>query len=234
MKNTQLYKKGLLYNTFCMISRLCTRKHTITQQEPIHAPVVYVSRHQNFYAPLQMMFWFPESLRFWILDNFFERKACLDQYAVHVFHKRMKLPMPIAKLAATPIALVLPIFFHSACSIPVHRGTKAIIRTLKESVKTLESGHSIAIFIDVDYKKTDGEITDIYKGFLYLEKYYTKKTGQHIQFVPLHVSQQNATIHIGKAISFSENRTFEEQKEQIYHEILNALNQLKITQTAEK
>lgn len=222
----QTTKTGGFYRAFCTISRVFTKRHTVQTKELPYPPVVYISRHQNFYAPLQMMFWYPETIRFWVLDSFFERQTCVHQYAYHVFHKRMKLPMPLARICAYPIAWVLPAFFHSACSIPVHRGTKSIFHTLKESVETLTSGQSIAIFIDVDYKKTEGEITDIYKGFLFLEKYYFKQTKQHIRFVPLHVNRKQRTITNGNTISFSSDQTFDDQKETVYHTILDCLNQL--------
>jgi hypothetical protein len=82
--------------------------------------------------------------------------------------------------------------------IPVYRGEKSgkSITTIKQTVKALEDGDSIIIFIDTDYSSTcERSEGEIYKGFYAVDKLYYKRNGKRIPFVPVYSNEKGSLIH---------------------------------------
>lgn len=218
------------YGKFFLISQWIVRKiypaYRIQINEKVKDPVVYISHHQNLFSPFIIYLWFPKSLRTWILHVFLDRKKCFQQYVDYTFTKRFGMNPTIAKICAYPISFVIANLLKSGKGIPVYRGSKKIIKTFQLTVEALKKGESIVIYPTIDYTSTSNETKDMHEGYLFIEKYYFKETGQHVQFVPLYVSKKNRLIISDEPVAFQDNEDFSSGQKRIREHMKNKLYEL--------
>lgn len=216
---------GLLFKFCRFLVRLVYPRFSIETKIPSQ-PVVYISHHQNLFAPFIMLLWYPNFVRTWILNVFFSQKECYNQYVNYTFTKRFNMPTLFAKIIAFPISIFISKLMHSAHGIPVYRGSRKIIESIKQSVEALKNGNSIAIYPSVDYSKAIQEDSELYDGFLFLEKYYVKETNEHVIFIPIHVSKKKRSIVHGQPIQFSGKLPFHKERVAIANKIKEEINAL--------
>lgn len=221
----QANQYGLLFRFCRFIVRLVYQPYKIDAKIPTQ-PVVFVSHHQNLFGPFVMLLWYPQFFCPWILNVFFDWKECFNQYVNYTFTKRFKMKPFFAKIIAFPISIFITKLMQSSRGIPVYRGSRKIMESIKQSVKALKEGKSIAIFPSIDYSSSINEESDIYEGFLFLEKYYYKETKQHVTFIPLHVSKKRRLIIHGEPIQFSGNLPFQKERIEIANKIKEQINSL--------
>lgn len=217
---------GAFYLFIKKIARLVFPKYTTIQVYPKDRPVVYVSHHQNMLGPINILLWFPKFVRVWSLSVFTDQKTCYEHYINYTFTKRFKLPLYIAKPLAWIISYFVSALTHSACVVPVYRNSRRIIKTLKNSVQALQAGDSILIFPDIEYTSNENEVGDIYEGFLNIDKYYYRETGEHIDFIPIYANQDIKEILYGTPIRFDSEIPFIDQREEKAKELQESLNSL--------
>ncbi|MGX2958553.1 lysophospholipid acyltransferase family protein [Peribacillus sp. JNUCC 23] len=222
--------KDNFYGTFfrCVqfIVRMIYPTYHVQIPKNINGPVVYISHHQNTFGPFVAMLWFPKSLHAWILHVFLDQAACYTQYAEYTFTKRNGMNKYLAKICALPLSYLIAKLLHSSRGIPVYRGSRQILQTFTQSVAALQKGESIVIFPDIAYNDTSSRTKAMYEGFLYLEKYYYKATGQHVCFVPLYASKSKKVILADQPIYFRDGQDFNEERKIVYQKIHTQLNQL--------
>ncbi|MDE1549445.1 lysophospholipid acyltransferase family protein [Jeotgalibaca caeni] len=219
---------GLFYKTIRRLLRMVTPRFSVSNGHQMSdaEAVVYVSHHQNLFGPVSVLVWYPEYVQTWILGVFLKFETCYAQYVDYTFTKRLGWPRWIARVAAYPLAWFASTLTTSGKGIPVYRQSREVMQTMKQTVATLENGESILIFPDVYYDDTSPEVKEIYEGFLYIEKYYYRKTGQHIPFVPMYSDRENKEIRVGAPILFSGTEKFFVEKQQVAGNIQMALNEL--------
>lgn len=220
-------KYGKLF-LFCRkIVRLFKRKYDVDlSRVNLDRPIVFVSHHQNLVGPFYVYLSFNKFVRVWMLHVFFDRKACYDHYKNYTFTKRFGWNRTIAGLAASVVSRFVTSLMQSGKGIPVYRGRRDILKTFQTSVQALKNRESIAIFPDIDYQDSGSEVKELYEGFLFIEKYYYRETGEHIHFVPLYASSNLRKIVAGDAIMFTGKESFRKESKTILKQIQNKLNQL--------
>ncbi len=186
-------------------------------------PAVYVVHHQNLKGPLLGMAWFPVAVRPWVLNVFFSQRACFDQYYHYTFTQRLKIPKILAASLAWPLSFFISSLIHSMRAIPVHRDSAAVITTFRESLRALVSGESLLLAPDIDYADDRAEVGDLYDGFLDLERFYQRKTGQHLPFIPLQLDHSNRQIVSGKPLYFPDTIPFQKAKPDLYQRLKDSL-----------
>lgn len=189
-------------------------------------PVVYVSHHQNMKGPVTVLAWLDRPVRPWVFSAFMSQEDCFNQYVDYTFTERFGWPRALAKIVVWPISYYIAALMNSGRGIPVFRKSKKVMRTMKMSVEALQNGESLLIFPDVDYSDDAEEVGEIYKGFLFLEKYYHKKTGKHVAFVPLYSDSKKRVIRAGGVIRFSGERPFVEERDKVAADIHGELNRM--------
>jgi len=170
--------------------------------------------------------WMPNTIRVWMLHVFLDQKACYEQYKNYTFTKRLGWNKTFAAIVAKIVSSFVTNLMKSGRGIPVYRGSRDILKTFQISVNTLKNGQTVAIFPDIDYQDSTSEVKEMYEGFLFLEKYYFRETGQHVNFVPLYVSESKRRIVADKVISFQSNGSFRKESKLILKQIQDHLNQL--------
>lgn len=198
-------------------------------KEVLHAeralsPACYVVHYQNSKGPILSMAYMPVEVHPWALHVFCDRKSCYQQYMDYTFTVRFGWP----KWLAAPVCFVLsniisPLYRSMGC-IPVYRGSMKIRETLNLSLEALYAGQSIIIFPDVAYQSDSAETGEIYQGFLNLEKFYYKKTGAHLPFVPVYCKSVEKTLEIGEPLYFEGALPFVQEKQEMAQRLVAAMN----------
>lgn len=217
---------GPLFKFSRLLVSIFHRKFNIDRVETKGAPVVYVSHHQNLLGPFVTLLSFPIDLHCWILHVFMDRAACFKHYAKYTFSQRFGWPKWVANTLGFLASLYIPALLNSGKHIPVYRGNRKILQSFKDSVDVLKKNESVVIFPDVDYSDSSDSVGELYEGFLYIEKYFYKETGQHVCFIPLYASKKKKEMVTGKPIFFRDGEPFLQERKVVLEEIQNELNRL--------
>lgn len=227
-KKDQAY--GLLFSVSRLLARMLLPRYSYHLPDRLEdsTATVYVSHHQNMLGPVAIMAWLSEDLvlRVWALDVFSSPQKAYQHYLDYTFTQRFGWPKVLAQAIAWPFSNYVAGLFDSMGAIAVHRQSRQIIQTMKDSVDVLAKGQSVLIFPDVDYQSDQEEIGEIYQGFLHIEKYYNRQEGGHVNFVPLFADAKTKRIIFGPALSFDPDRPFIDQREEMGQRLQGALQDL--------
>lgn len=220
---------GRFYKGVRKVLQVCLPRFTLvdfrtTPQKK--EPVVYVSHHQNLFGPVTVLMRLPFFVRTWVLSVFMDFELCYHHYLDYTLTRRLNWPRWLAKVCAWPFAKFAVALTQSGRCIPVNRQSRAVIETMKDSVETLKNGESILLFPDVQYDDNSPEVKEIYEGFLYIEKYYYRETGEHVAFVPIYSDRSMREIRIGNVLRFSGKERFFVERKEMVQNIQDELNRL--------
>jgi 1-acyl-sn-glycerol-3-phosphate acyltransferase len=205
---------------FCRLFVRCfTSSYSVCHLSETVEPAVYLVNHQNMRGPIVSMVWFDKPVHIWVLNVFCDGRTCFRQFYNYTFTKRFGLPKLLSAVIIFPVSLFVSRLMKSMRAIPVFRNSKSIVKTFRQSILALSQGQSLLICPSIDYTDTDSNIGEIYKGFLDLEKYYIKKNGNHLAFVPLHISKLKHCIYVGKAVYFTTEDEFKNEKANVYYRL---------------
>lgn len=189
-------------------------------------PAVYICRHGNMRGPVLSVINLPLTIHPWVFHVFCEKKACYKHYSEYTFSVRFGWKKWSANLISRIISPSVVRLVNSVGAIPVYRNSARVMSTFRMSMDALSKGESLLIFPEVDYTAEGGEIGELYEGFLGLEKMYLKKTGKHLPFVPIHLSEKRREIILGEPVLFRDGVTFAEGRDEVIQKIQTALNEL--------
>jgi|SRR5699024_8344584 len=217
---------GIFFEFCRAIARILLPRFRFKNVRVTNEPTVYISHHQNMIGPISILVWLKYYLRTWVLSVFTSQEDCYEHYVNYTFTERYKWPPTFAKIIAWPASYIIPWIVKSARAIPVYRGSRQIIETIKISIEALLNNEDILIFPDINYSDDSTETSNIYEGFLHLEKYYYRETKKHLTFVPVYSNKEKREVYSGKAIQFTGNKNFMEERREIAQEIQKELNRL--------
>lgn len=217
---------GFFFRFIRAIARIILPRFKFDQFLANEEPTVYISHHQNMVGPLSILVWLKYYLRTWVLSVFTSQKECYDHYVNFTFTKRKKWSPAFAKIIAWPASYLIPWLVKSARAIPVYRNSRKIMDTFKISIDALLNDEDILIFPDIDYSDDSTETSEIYEGFLHLDKYYYRETKQHLTFMPVYVDSDKREVRSGKSIQFEGDKGFIEERKEVAKKIKEELNRL--------
>ena len=176
---------------------------------------VFVANHYEIYGPITIFLHFPFKFRPWIIDKMASPESIEEQMSLGVYSKFEKYPMWLKKLAVKTLKhFVLYTLTKRAKGIPVSRDNpRANIKTMHDSMETLNKGKNIVIFPEEHYVQEG--VGEFQTGFEHLAKYYYQKTGKKITFYPIFISQINKKMYIEKPIIYNPENDHNDEKKRI-------------------
>lgn len=217
---------GLFFKFIQRVARLILPRYRFERPPDLEGPAVFVAHHQNMVGPVSILAWLKYYIRTWVLGEFYDQEAAYDHYVNYTFTKRYGWPKFIAKMIAWPVSHIVSWITKSGNMIPVYRKSRKIVKTMRISHEALISGQDIIIFPDVDYSSDSKETSDIYEGFLHLEKRYYKETNKHLTFIPVLSDKSENIVRVGKEIRFTGKDIFIKERKEIAEKIRKELNRL--------
>lgn len=113
-------------------------------------------------------------------------------------------------------------------TIPVYRDNRCIA-TFRKTMEKLQEGFHVVIFPEhyVPYNNIVWEFED---RFIDLARYYYKKTGKCLNFVPMYLAPKLRRILIGKPILFQPEKPLPEERERIRVELMESITRIALAQ----
>lgn len=207
---------GPLYLLCRFFVRAAHKRLPVLGMENVGAlPAIFIGRHQDLYGPVEIMAWVPLEFRIWTFYKFMSVKECYRHYVSYTYTVRKGHSPFVARILAAATAPLVSAFMNSMGGIPVYRGQKNIIDTLRESVKALCSGESILIMPERDYTDAGSDAGELYSGFVHIAQMYHKATGRAVSFYPIYPSREAGRIYMEKPVAFDPSKPFRAERERI-------------------
>ena len=121
----------------------------------------------------------------------------------------------------TPLSLLL---FNNARTIAVYHDSR-LITTFRRSIERLQEGHSILIFPEKN-KRWNNVLYDFQDKFIDLARFYYRRSGKILSFVPVYNAPALHETLIGKPIPFDPSRPIEEERARLCAALKDAITAL--------
>lgn len=175
---------------------------------------VFIANHYEIYGPLAMFLKFPYKFRPWVIDKMLDPKAIKHQMGLGIYSHYKKVPMWMKKIVVNLAGGLMIFVLRRAKAISVSReNARANIKTMSESIETLNKNTNILIF--PEYRYVEKGVGDFQTGFEHLGKYYYQKTKKCIEFYPVFISMQNKEMYIGESVTYNPDNDANHEKERI-------------------
>ncbi len=214
---------GIYFRITRAAARLFLPRYTC-RIRPTEGASVYLCRHLDLEGPLIALRALPFDVHPMVLSSFFTFGSCFRQYRDYTFTVRFKIPRIFATPLAFLAALAVAPFVRSARAVPAYRGGIDAVKTYRAAMRSLGKGEPLLIFPDTEYTAKEKEPSEIYTGFLYLEKLYRKKYGTSLSFIPLKIDKERKTLTAAPACRYPKRAaSFSEATRRVASEISAAL-----------
>lgn len=162
---------------------------------------VIVGNHSQMNGPIIVELYFPPKKAIWCAGQMME--FCeVPQYSYQDFwcHKP-KYTKWFYKILSYIIAPFSVCLFNNAHTIAVYRDAR-ILSTFRNTIKALKSGNNVIIFPECP-EEHNNIVNKFQDRFVDVAKYYYKKTGKSLSFVPMYIAPKLKKAYIGKPIEFN-------------------------------
>lgn len=189
------------YVTLCRgVFRIFTRHYQSLVKE-VPGGAVYVCRHLNMHGPATVLRSFRFDTHPFVLHVFFDFGEAFRHYKNITYAQSKRLGKNLKAFFATFSAVPI---ITGMKSVPVYRDDSRSINTIRMANKYLQSGESVLVFPDIDYKAGAGSESDIYDGFLLLERMYYRTQKKHLRFIPVRIDEERGRVTEGLPIKFED------------------------------
>lgn len=220
---------SLFYRIICWVVWLFTPKFKIEGQENIpEEPCVIVGNHSQMYGPIVGELYTPVKSYIWCAGEMMERKE-VSEYAYNDFWSGKPTYIRwFFKLLSKIIAPLSEFIFTSARTVPVYHDHR-LITTFRESIRLMEQGNSMVIFPEC-YEEHNNVVHAFQEKFIDLARFYYKKTGKALTFVPMYIAPRLEKIFYGKPIIFNPDAPIDEERLRISNYIMDAITEISVSQ----
>ena len=218
-------KRNILYLLVCALIRLFYRTPRFEVAENLpDEPCVLVGNHTQMNGPIIGELYFPGKPFIWCASQMMHLKE-VPHYAYTDFWSfKPRWCRPWYKLLAyliTPLSLLL---FNNARTIAVYHDSR-LITTFRRSIERLQEGHSILIFPEKN-KRWNNVLYDFQDKFIDLARFYYRRSGKILSFVPVYNAPALHETLIGKPIPFDPSRPIEEERARLCAALKDAITAL--------
>ena len=119
------------------------------------------------------------------------------------------------------------LLFNNARTIPVYHDTR-LITTYRASIETLQEGSSILIFPEKN-ERWNNILYEFQDKFIDLARFYYKKTGKALSFVPVYNAPALHETIIGDPIPFDPARPIDEERSRLCAALKDAITAMAVS-----
>lgn len=187
-------------------------------------PCVIVGNHAQMFGPIAGELYFPEDCYIWCAGEMMHWRE-VPAYAYRDFWsfkpRWIRWFYRILSVLITPLAVCI---FNNARTIPVYHDSRSI-GAFRESLRRLQEGGRLVIFPEYN-KKRNNILYDFQDRFIDLARFYYKKTGEELSFVPLYVAPELAKLCLGEPVRFHADAPIAQERRRICGELMAAITEL--------
>ena len=171
---------------------------------------IIVANHCQMNGPISGELFMPDNCFIWCAGLMMKWKE-VPAYAFSDFwSQKPKWTHPLYKLLSYVITPLSVCIFNNARTIAVYRDMR-IKKTFKDTMQMLYDGANILIFPEKD-EKYNNILYKFHENFIDVAKFYYKKTGMELTFVPMYIAPNMRKMYIGKGIRYNPENHIEERK----------------------
>ena len=163
-------------------------------------PCVIVGNHSQMYGPIAGELYVPGKPEIWCAGEMMHWNE-VAAYAFEDFWSfKPRWTHGFFRLLShliTPLAVCV---FNNARTVPVYHDTR-LLSTFRLSIDGLQAGRSMVIFPEKN-ERHNNILYAFQDKFVDLARFYYKKTGKALSFVPLYVCPERKTLYFGDPIRF--------------------------------
>ena len=215
-------KRNILFLFVCALIRLFYRKPAFVGEEKLpDEPCVFVGNHTQMNGPIIGELFFPGKPWIWCAGEMMHLREVPGYAYTDFWSFKPRWQRPFFKLLAyliTPLSLLL---FNNARTIAVYHDTR-LITTYRRSIDKLQEGCSILIFPEKN-ERWNNVLYEFQDKFIDVARFYFKKTGKVLSFVPVYNAPALRRTLIGEAIAFDPSRPIEEERARLCAALKDAI-----------
>lgn len=218
-------KTSLFYKILKFFVRLFYPKIEMVGAENLpEGPAIVVGNHTQLHGPIAAELYFPGSHYVWCAGQMMHFKE-VPGYAFEDFWSfKPRYSRWYYKLASYLIAPLSVCLFNNAHTIPVYRDNR-VLTTFRTTVNRLQEGAKVIIFPEQN-RKYNNILYDFEDKFIDTARFYYKKTGQELPFVPMYIVPRLRKTVIGNPIQFHADRPIEEERRRIRQALMDEITRL--------
>lgn len=221
-------KTSWFYRVIRWLVWLFSPKFNISGAEYLpEEPCVIVGNHSQMYGPIAGELYTPGKHDIWCAGEMMHRKEVAAYAYQDFWSKKPTWNRWFFKLLSHLIAPLSEFIFNNANTVAVYHDTR-LISTFRESIVKLQQGHSMVIFPE-HYGEHNNIVHDFQDKFIDLARFYYKKTGQTLSFVPLYLAPKLKTMFYGKPIAFDPTAPIAEERRRICEALMDAITDIAVS-----
>lgn len=222
-------KTSVLYRILRWFVLLFSPKYRIVGEENLPGEAcVIVGNHSHMYGPIAGELYTPIRHYVWCAGEMM-RKDEVAAYAYKDFWsnkpKALRWFYRLLSHLIVPLSLLV---FGNAHTIAVFHDSR-LITTFRESIAKLQEGNSIVLFPE-HYEEHNNIVHDFQDKFVDLARFYYKKTGTELSFVPMYLAPNLATMSYGKPIRFRADAPIADERRRICTELMDSITAMAVSQ----
>jgi hypothetical protein len=221
-------KRNILYLLICALIRLFYRRPAFVGEENLpDEPCVLVGNHTQMNGPIIGELYFPGKPFIWCAGEMMHYREVPGYAYTDFWSFKPRWCRPFYRLLAYLITPLSVLLFNNARTIPVYHDTR-LITTFRASIEKLREGHSILIFPEKN-ERWNGILYEFQDKFIDLARFYYRKTGKALSFVPLYNAPALHKTLIGKAVVFDPSRPIEQERARLCAALKDAITELAVS-----
>ncbi|MBQ1385157.1 MAG: hypothetical protein IIY74_07155 [Firmicutes bacterium] len=220
-------KTPLTYRILIFFIKLFSPKYEITGTENIpEGPCIIAGNHSQMYGPIAAEFYTPGPHYIWCEAEMMVKEE-VQEYAFNDFWSGkpgyIRWYFKLLSYLIVPISVLL---FNNAHTIGVRHDMR-VIGTFRETVEKLRQGYRVVIFPE-DYDEHNNIVHDFRDKFIDTARFYYKKTGEELVFVPMYLCPRLRKMIFGAAVRFDASAPIDQERRRIADHLMDEITRIAI------
>lgn len=221
-------KTPWLYKVIYFLVWLFSPKYKIVGAEKLpKEPCVIVGNHSQMYGPIAAEIYTPGKHYVWCAGELMNKDEAADYAYRDFWSNKPESVRWFFKLLSRLIPPLSVLIFNSAHTVPVFHDTR-LITTYRESIELLKQGNSMVIFPE-HYDEHNNIVHDFQDKFIDLARFYYKKTGVELSFVPMYLAPRLKTMYFGEPIPFRHDAPIADERRRICDALMDAITDIAVS-----
>lgn len=217
-----------LYRVIRWLVWLFSPKYTVVGAENLpDEPCVIVGNHSQIYGPIAGELYTPGKHDIWCAGEMMHREEVAAYAYQDFWSNKPKWNRWFFRLLSHLIGPLAELIFTNAHTVAVYHDTR-LITTFRESIAKLQAGYSMVIFPE-HYVPRNNIVHEFQDKFIDLARFYYKKTGKMLSFVPLYLAPRLKAMYFGKPISFRPDRPIAKERKRICEALMDEITAMAVS-----
>ncbi len=181
-----------------------------------------VGNHSKTNGPIISQLFLPGKNTTWCIGQIFTKEECRKYTYKDFWSKKPKAVRWIYKILAAVIAVPLSNMVNSCDLVPVYHDSR-LRSTFRTAVESLKDGNNV-VFPEQNVPHNN-IVYEFQDKFVDTAKYYYKKTGEKLKFVPMYIAPRLHKVIFGKPIEFNPDAPIAEERTRICEYLMNEISE---------